>query len=108
MQSEIENELRALRSDVEEMVEGAQSRENEWRRLGLISSVSGTLLALVGAGFLVANVIIERTSTNLNFHDQLVMIGITLGLSNIPLMILGMALRKRSRPMSELRPPKMT
>jgi hypothetical protein len=65
MQSEIENKIRALRSDLEEIVKGAQSRENEWRRLGLISSVSGILLALVGAGFLIANVVIERTSTNL-------------------------------------------
>ena len=96
MQSQIENELRALRSKVEEMVDEAKFRENDWRRLGLISSVSGILLAVVGAGFLIANVTIERTSANFNFHDELVMMGITLGLLNIPLMILGAALRKRS------------
>jgi hypothetical protein len=100
-QSEIESELRALRSDVDEMVNGAQSREKEWRRLGLISSVSGIVISLIGAGFLIANVMIGRTSTNLNFHDQLVMMGITFIILNIPLMLLGMALRKRSQPKFE-------
>ena len=55
MQSEIERELRALRSDLDEIVSGAQSQETEWRRLGLISSVRGVLVALAGAGFLIAN-----------------------------------------------------
>jgi hypothetical protein len=40
-QSGIENELRALRSDVKEIVDRAQSREDEWRRLGLVSMISG-------------------------------------------------------------------
>ena len=97
MQSEVESELLALRRDVDEIVSGAQSREIEWRRLGLISAVSGIVLSVIGACFLIANVMIERTSTNQNFHDQLVMMGITFAISNIPLMLLGMALRKRSR-----------
>ena len=98
MQSEIERELRALRSDLDEIVSGAQSQETEWRRLGLISSVSGVLVALAGAGFLIANAMVQRTSTNQNFHDQLVMMGITFIMLNIPLMLLGAALRRRSRP----------
>jgi hypothetical protein len=94
-QSAIENELRALRSDVKEIVDRAQSREDEWRRLGLISMVSGILISLTGAGFLIANVVIARTNTNSGFHDQLVMMGITFLILNIPMMILGLALRKR-------------
>jgi hypothetical protein len=103
MQSEIESELRALRTDLDEIVNGTQSQENEWRRLGRISSVCAVLAGLVGAGFLIANAMIERTSTNQNFHDQLVMMGITFFILNIPLMLLGMALRKRSQPKFELK-----
>jgi hypothetical protein len=37
----------------------------EWRRLGLISSVIGILVSIVGALFLIANVAIKRMSSNL-------------------------------------------
>lgn len=96
-QSEIESELRALRSIVEGTASERQSRDKEWRRLGLISSVTGILVACVGAGCLIANVALARTAANLNFHDQLVMMGITLVILNIPLMLLGVALRTTLR-----------
>jgi hypothetical protein len=96
-QFEIESELRALKSIVEGAVSEGQSRDKAWRRLGLTSSVTGILVACVGAGCFIANVAIGRTSANLNFHDQLVMMGITLVMLNIPLMLLGVALRTTSR-----------
>lgn len=104
MQSEIESELLALRSAVDRMVNDTQFRENEWRKLGLISSVFGIILSLIGASFLIANVMIERTDTSSNFHNQLVMMGVMLVVLNIPLMLLGIALRKRSQPISEPKP----
>lgn len=104
MQSEIEDELLALRSAVDRMVNDAQCRENEWRRLSLISSVSGVVLSLIGAGFLIANVMIEGTAANSNFRNQLVMMGVMLVVLNVPLMLLGIALRKRSRPVFKPKP----
>lgn len=98
MQSEVESELLELRRDIEAIANGAQLREAEWRRLGLISTVSGIVISLIGAGFLVANVMIERTNANQSFHDQLVMMGITFVILNLPLMLLGLALRKGYRP----------
>jgi len=61
MQSEVESELLALRRDIDEIANAAQLREAEWRRLGLISTVSGIVISLIGAGFLVANVITDMT-----------------------------------------------
>lgn len=101
-QSEIESELQALRSIVERTVGEGLSRDKEWRRLGLISSVTGILVGCIGAGCMIANVAIGRTSANLNFHDQLVMMGTILVMLNIPLMLLGMALRTTSKQKSEL------
>jgi hypothetical protein len=100
-QSEIEGELRALRSILEGTISEAQSRDKEWRRLGLISSVAGILVGCVGAGFVIASVAIARTNASPNFHDQLVMMGITLVVLNIPLMLLGLALRTTMRQKSE-------
>lgn len=94
---EVQSELFALRTLVEQSAANALGREKEWRRLARISSCCAILSALVGAGFIIANAAIEKTSTNLVFHDQLVMMGITLMVLNIPLMLLGSALRSGSK-----------
>jgi transcriptional regulator len=92
-QAEIEKELQTLRSNLNVLTERAQSRETEWRRLGLIARVMSVLCSLTGAGLMIANVTVERTASNANFHDQLVMMGIVFLLLGMPLMIIGQALR---------------
>ncbi len=91
--AEIETELLSLRSDLAWMVTNAKSRENEWRRLSLIAMATSILASVTGAGFMIANVVIERTGSNSNFHDQLVMMGIIFICLGVPLMIVGQALR---------------
>ena len=63
-QAEIEKELRALRSELHDLTERAKSRQTEWRRLGLIAKVTSVSASLAGAGFLIANVAVERTGAN--------------------------------------------
>jgi hypothetical protein len=91
-QAEIERELLALRSEFNVLTERTQVRETEWRRLGLIAKVTGVLASITGAGFMIANVVVERTGSNSNFHDQLVMMGIVFIFLSIPLLIMGQAL----------------
>ena len=74
--TEIEKELHALKSGIDALTERAQSRETEWRRLGLIARVMSVLCSLTGAGLMIANVMVEKTGSNSNFHNQLVMMGI--------------------------------
>lgn len=93
-QAEIETELLALRSELNEQVTRAKSRDIEWRRLGLIAKISSILASLTGLGFTISNLMIPKTPSNSNFHDQLVMMGIFLILLSVPLMIIGQALHK--------------
>ncbi|TFW52007.1 hypothetical protein CT676_42945 [Bradyrhizobium sp. MOS001] len=97
MDTEVQAELLALRTLVEQSATNALRREREWRRVGRISSASGMLSSLVGLGFIITNIAIEKTNTNLIFHDQLIMMGITLMVLNIPLMLLGSAMRSGSK-----------
>lgn len=96
MDPEVQAELLALRILVEQSAMDALRREREWRRVGRTSSASGMLSSLVGLGFIITNMVIEKTSTNLVFHDQLIMMGITLMVLNVPLMLLSSALRTGS------------
>ena len=91
MQAEIEKELQTLRSELNDLTRRVKSRQTEWRRLGLIAKATSVLASLAGAGFLIANVVVERTGSNSNFHDQLVMMGIVFIFMGIPLMIIGQA-----------------
>jgi hypothetical protein len=72
-QAEMETELLALRSELNEQVTRAKSREIEWCRLGLIAKGSSILASLTGLGFMITNLVIPKTPTNSNLHDQLVM-----------------------------------
>lgn len=92
---EVRSELLALRSIVEQSAAHALQREKEWRRLGLISTCCGLLSALVGLAFILGSGFVERASNDPVFRDQLVMMGITLMVINIPLMLLGSALRTK-------------
>jgi hypothetical protein len=94
--AEIENELRALRSELDGVIERGHVRETEWRRLGLIAKVVGILASIGGAGFMIANVVVEKTGSNSTLHDQLIMMGIVFIMLSIPLMIMGQALRNAS------------
>ncbi|MBM7486073.1 MULTISPECIES: hypothetical protein [Bradyrhizobium] len=95
MQSEIETELRALRSELDAHAAGTKARDIEWRRLGLIAKASSILSSLTGLGFIITNLL--RTSPNTNFHDQLVMMSIFFILLAVPLMIIGQALHRPAR-----------
>jgi hypothetical protein len=95
--SQVQAELAALRTLIEQSAVTALVRENEWRRIARISSGMGILSSLVGLGFILANVEIARRSTNLVFHDQLVMMGMTFTVLSIPLILLGSALRSGSK-----------
>jgi hypothetical protein len=92
--AEIETELLALRSELNEQATRAKSREIEWRRLGLIAKGSGILASLTGLGFIISNLMISKTPSNGNFHDQLVMMSIFMILLAVPLMLIGQALHK--------------
>jgi hypothetical protein len=93
-QAEIETELLALRSELNEQATRAKSREVEWRRLGLIAKGSSILASLTGLGFIISNLMIAKTPSNANFHDQLVMMSIFMILLAVPLMLIGQALHK--------------
>lgn len=95
--SNMQSELHALRSAIEQVAANDLRRETEWRRLARISSFCGILSALVGVGFMIAEGHIEKTSTNVVLLDQLVMIGAFLMLMSIPLVLLDKALRVGSR-----------
>ncbi|MGY4300450.1 hypothetical protein ACVWXN_008545 [Bradyrhizobium sp. i1.4.4] len=93
-QAEIETELLALRSELNEQATRAKSREIEWRRLGLVAKGSSVLASLTGLGFIISNLMISKTPSNGNFHDQLVMMSIFMILLAVPLMLIGQALHK--------------
>jgi hypothetical protein len=96
-QSEIETELRALRSELDAHAARAKARDIEWRRLGLIAKAISILSSLAGLGFIIANLAASRTPSNTNFHDQLVMMSIFFILLAVPLMIIGQALHRSVR-----------
>ena len=88
-QAEIEAELQTLSSQVQKMVEQGQSRENEWRRLGLMAKVLSILSSVGGAGLMVSNVWLQIRATNPNLSDQLLMMGIVFIVLSMPLMFAG-------------------
>ena len=94
-QAEIEAELQAVGSQLKQMVEQQQSRETEWRRLGLIARISGVVSSLVGACFIVGNLLLASGSTN--FHAQMITMGILFMVVSTPLMLLGQALHRGGR-----------
>lgn len=95
--SNLQSELHALTSAIEQVAANDLRRETEWRRLARISSFCGILSALAGAGFTIADRAVEKTSTNVVFHDQLIMMGIILMLMSIPLVLLDKVLRAGSK-----------
>lgn len=96
-QSEIEAELRALGSMLKQKVEQDQCRETEWRRLGLLAKISGVICSLTGAGFIVANLLLDTRNASANFHDQMTMMGIVFVVVSTPLILLGQALHRGGR-----------
>jgi hypothetical protein len=94
-QAEIEAELQAVSSQLKQMVDQDQSRETEWRRLGLLAKISGVISSLTGAGFTVGNRLFP--AENANFHDQMTMMGIMFIVVSTPLILLGQALRRGPR-----------
>lgn len=91
-QADNQTELLTLRSELNELIARAKSRDTEWRRLGRIAQVTCILVSVVGAGLMIANVTIERSGSNSNLHDHLVMMGIAFILAGLPLMFIGQAL----------------
>src|SRR3954447_10107350 len=95
--AEIETELLALRSELNEQVARAKSREIEWRRLGLIAKGSSILASLTGLGFIITKAMTTTTPSNAVFQDQLAMMSVFFILLGVPLMIIGQALHKSPR-----------
>ncbi len=94
-EAEIETELRLLSSQVKQLIEQGQSRETEWRRLGLVAKTASVALSLVGLGFILAPLVFQATGPGSGFHDQTTMMGFMFMVSSTPLLLLGQALHRR-------------
>ncbi|UPK34104.1 hypothetical protein IVB18_39095 [Bradyrhizobium sp. 186] len=96
-QAEIEGKLHTLSLELKQILDRDQSREIEWRRLGLTAKVLSVLYSVAGAGFICTAVFLVAESASPTFRNQLIMMGIVFMFLSTPLMLLGQAFHTRKR-----------